>query len=73
MNPGPSEEAGATARSLIGAFGASPGLLAVIVLNVVILGGLFFGIREERSMKADIINQLFKLCAPAGAVQPPTF
>jgi hypothetical protein len=72
VTPGPAEEAGSTARSLIGALGSSPGLLAVIVLNILIMTGLYFGIREERQMKADIINQLFKLCAP-GAVQPSTF
>jgi len=42
MNPGPSEEAGQTARSFIDAMKTQPALLAMVIANILILGFVYF-------------------------------
>jgi hypothetical protein len=45
MNPGPVEEAGQTARSLIDALRSNPATLTLIVANVALLVFFFFALK----------------------------
>lgn len=43
MNPGPVEEAGSTARSVVTALSSQPVVLALVVFNVLYLAGSIYG------------------------------
>lgn len=59
-NSGPIGEAGATARSLIGALGTNPYVLASVVLNLGLIGLLYWeaGVAErERSEERKLLYE----------------
>jgi hypothetical protein len=60
MNPAPSEEAGQTARSLIDALKANPMTLALVVFNVIFIGAVYFGTRDQRASQGEIIKMLLE-------------
>lgn len=75
MNPGPVEEGGKVATGVIDALRGNPAMLAIIVLNLLILGLVYYATREARSdfvktinlmiEKQDRVAQLLYNCVPA--------
>ena len=61
MNPGLSEEAGETARSAIGALTSQPMMLGVLLLNVIIVGFIFFGVQKARDYEVQTRTELTRL------------
>jgi len=57
MNPGPTEEIGNTARVLLDALRGSPGVLAMVVFNVIFIAFIWHGTNEERQLRIKIIEQ----------------
>lgn len=49
MNPGPVEEAGQTARTIIDALKSYPMILTFIIFNVLFIGGVLFWGYSQRS------------------------
>jgi hypothetical protein len=73
MNPGPVEEAGTTARSVVAALSSQPVVLALVVFNVLYLAGsIYLNIKEgDRYDKAgdrwkSLVETVMKNC-----VTPP--
>lgn len=72
MNPGPVEEAGSTARSVVTALSSQPVVLALVVFNVLYLVGSIYGdIRAgDRYEKAserwkDLVETTMQRCVPS--------
>jgi len=63
VTPGPAEEVGQTARSVVGALAQHPTTLALIVVNLIILVTLFFGIQNERRDTSEILKMLITQCS----------
>jgi hypothetical protein len=61
MPPGPVEEAGQTARALVAAL--NPGMLSILLLNVIILSGLYIVSAEERANKNEIVKMIIAQCS----------
>lgn len=75
MNPGVGEEAGSTARTLIGSLSSTPVILALVVFNVMYVGFGFWtqvqqGNRftENQKIWADMVDKVMQHC-PAGGHQ----
>jgi len=58
MNPGLPEEGGKVAVTAIDAMRSQPLMLAVLILNALIFGFVYFGVREQRTQQADLFKQL---------------
>lgn len=55
MNPGAVEEAGSTARTLIGSLGANPLGLAMVVINLALIGYLYYeGVTVNEQRKGEL-------------------
>jgi hypothetical protein len=66
MNPGLSEEAGKTARSVVDALKSEPLSLALVVMNVLLLALFFYVIKtstDVRHRDADRMLEMSKLLA----------
>ena len=61
MTPGPIEEAGQTARSLIGALSSQPFALAMIVSNFLLLGFVWYSQIENNRQRAQLGQAVFDL------------
>ena len=48
MNPGPSEEIGKIATSIVESLKGSPGVIALVVFNMFFLALIYFNTRDER-------------------------
>ena len=57
MNPGPTEEIGSTARLLLDVLRGSPGVLALVVFNLVFIGFVWHSTNEERLLRTKIVEQ----------------
>ena len=65
MNPGtPFEEAGETARSVIESFKSTPVALAILLFNVILLGGLFYGAHLAAERWQKMVEITMKQCGP---------
>jgi ABC-type anion transport system duplicated permease subunit len=72
MNPGPSEEVGQTARSVVDALKTQPLVLVLLLINVIFVLFLWFAIREQAQRKDSLIVDLTRLLAACpSAVQIP--
>jgi hypothetical protein len=60
MNPGVSEEAGTTARSLIDALKGNPGILALSVLNMALLIFMFYALHGAGKYRETLTGQVFE-------------
>jgi hypothetical protein len=58
MNPGPIEEAGRTARGIVGALKEQPSILALILFNLAFMAAIFFSVQQQREYNRQIIGQL---------------
>lgn len=68
MNPGITEEASKTAQSTIDALKSTPMVLAIVIFNVLYMGGTFWAIHEAGARWERLIEVAFKYCP---AVQVP--
>jgi len=59
MNPGPGEEAGKVANSLITNLHDSPLTLALVVFNLAFIAVIYFSVRDQRSRDAKFQEELF--------------
>ena len=57
MNPGPTEEIGNTARLLLDVLRGSPGVLALVVFNLIFVGFVWHSTNEERLLRTKIVEQ----------------
>lgn len=64
MNPGPIEEAGLTVRSVVESFRSAPVALAVLIFNVVLLGGLFYTTHLAAERWQHLIEMTMRQCEP---------
>lgn len=60
MNPGVSEEAGQTARSVIEALKSNPATLALIVANTAMLIFIFYALAKGAEFRDTMIKQNFE-------------
>lgn len=58
MAPGVVEETGKVASGVVDALRNQPMTLAIIVLNAIIILGIYFAVVDERRSKNEIIKQL---------------
>lgn len=71
MNPGPSEEAGRTARSIITALQAQPMVLGLLLINVLFMVLVFVNVRENQRRADDMVREMAQLLAQCpGAINP---
>ena len=72
MNPGPAEEVGTTARSVVDALKSQPLILVLLLINIMFVAFLFFAMREQAQRKDSLIADLTRLLAAClSAVQLP--
>ena len=60
MNPGPVEEAGATARGLIDALKAQPAVLALSLAQLAMLIFLFYALSAAASFRDSMLKQQYE-------------
>jgi hypothetical protein len=60
MNPGVTEEVGATTRSFFEAMKQSPTLLAMIIANFGLICFMFFALKYAAEFRTSLINQNFE-------------
>jgi hypothetical protein len=53
---------GQTARKLIDALQANPGMLVLVIFNMIILLGTLYGVVNERRDKTEIMKSLIERC-----------
>ena len=67
MNPGAAEEIGSTVRSVFDALKATPVVLAILLFNLVLLGGLIIGTHYAAERWERLVETVLKTCAPERA------
>ena len=65
MNPGPVEEAGQTARSVVDALKGAPLVFALLVFNGLFLAMLTYAVMEERAEMRTLLGNMLKACLPS--------
>jgi cbb3-type cytochrome oxidase subunit 3 len=60
MNPTIPEETAQTARSLIDAFKANPGMLALVVFNLIFIAVVFYVSQENRTANSKLVTLLLE-------------
>lgn len=63
MNPGATEEIGQTVRSAFDALKATPVVLAILLFNVILLLGLFYGTHAAAERWERLVEAVLKTCA----------
>lgn len=58
VNPGPVEEAGATARSLIDGLKAQPAVLALIIANFALLFFIYYALQSSAQSRDKLVQQV---------------
>ena len=78
MTPGPVEEAGETARTLVGAFKENPFTLALVLMNLALIGFLYLSAgftREEHNHDIELLysnrREVAQLLARCNFIAPP--
>lgn len=73
MNPGPSEEAGRTARSVVNALQSQPMVLGLLLVNILFMILVFINVRENQHRADDMVREMAQLLAqcPAAITPPP--
>jgi hypothetical protein len=61
MNPGPTEEAGQTARSIIDALRQQPATLALIIANIALLIFIFYALNKGAEFRDVSLKNQFEL------------
>lgn len=63
MSPGPSEEAGKVAIGVIEALRTQPGLLLVVLVNLLFMAAVFWSVRDQRHYQHEIMTALVQALA----------
>lgn len=63
MTPGPSEEVGKVALSVIEALRTQPSMLMLIVFNVLFLCAIAWAVHEQRGYQHEIMKTMLENCA----------
>jgi hypothetical protein len=71
MNPGPTEEAGQTARSVVDALRTQPLILVLLLINILFVAMLWFGLHEQSLRKDALILKLTEYLAACPAAVLP--
>jgi len=58
MNPGMAEEAGSTARALIGALAGNPAVLALSVINLAMLVFFYIALKSSAEYRTTLTDQV---------------
>jgi hypothetical protein len=58
MNPGPVEEVGQTARSVVSVLGGQPMILALVLLNMGLLVFMFYALQGAAKSREMIVQQV---------------
>jgi hypothetical protein len=58
VNPGPIEEAGATARGIVDALKAQPAVLALIVANFALLFFIYYALQSSAQSRDKLVGQV---------------
>ena len=69
MTPGPGEEVGKTARTIVDAMHDSPITLALLVINLVFVGVVAWGSYQERGYREKVSEMLYH-CTPDKSREP---
>lgn len=70
MNPGPVEEASKVAVSTVEALKATPVVLAMVVLNVVLFGLIFYETHAAAERWKELVESAMKWCPSPGPQLP---
>jgi hypothetical protein len=60
MSPGVGQEAGQTARGFIDALKGSPGILALSIINMMLLGVMFYALHDSAKHRQAIVEKVFE-------------
>jgi hypothetical protein len=60
MNPGPTEEAGQTARTFIEALKGQPAVLALSIANFALLAFIFYALQQAATFRQKLLDQVFQ-------------
>jgi hypothetical protein len=58
MTPGPVEEVGQTARSIVGALGGQPMILGMLLVNIALLAFMFYALKSAAASRDMIVQQV---------------
>jgi hypothetical protein len=58
MNPGPSEEIGSTARSLIEGLKGQPAVLALTIANLALLVFIYYALHQSATFRENLMNRV---------------
>lgn len=70
MNPGVAEEVGQTARSAIEGLKSTPVVLAMLILNVVLFGMVFYETHQSAERWKGLVESAMKWCPNPGPQLP---
>jgi len=65
MNPGISEEAGETARTVVSALKSTPAILALVIFNLLFMGAVVYIQHTNGARWTELFELTLKQCAPA--------
>lgn len=71
MNPGPVDEAGRTARSVVSALKTQPFVLGLLLVNVLFMVLVFINVRENQKRADDMVREMAQLLAQCPAAINP--
>lgn len=63
MNPGPSEEVGKVATSVVEGLRSTPLVLALIVFNIIFMIAVYLSNRDERGYTERVMAKMLDTCA----------
>jgi len=66
MNPGVTEEAGETARTVVAALKSTPGILSLVIFNVLFMGVVVYIQHTNGERWHALLDTTLKLCSPQG-------
>lgn len=72
MNPGPVDEAGRTARSVVTALKAQPMVLGLLLINVLFMILVFVNVRENQRRADEMVREMAQLLAQCPAAINPS-
>lgn len=63
MNPGVTEEAGETARTVVAALKSTPAILALVIFNIMFMGVVVYVQHTNGERWHELLQTTLKLCA----------
>ncbi|PWT78225.1 MAG: hypothetical protein C5B60_01555 [Chloroflexi bacterium] len=62
MNPGPTEEVGKVATSIVESLKTQPLMLVVMLFNIIFLAVIYFGVTAQRQQTHEVMKMLLERC-----------